>query len=655
MSIFGDLFKKPKIDAVYEVKSPNNRVVASFMVDKGQISYFVTKDDKIVLRKSRLGLILKDAEPLADNFSVVRAYSRSTDETWKAYWGEQRVIRNNYNETAIYLEETEKPNRLLTIRFRVFDDGVAFRYEVPAQPEMENMVVADELTEFSVDTNSRSWSIPAYQPDRYEYDYVEHPIYSLTESVHTPITIQTPVGHYISIHEAALYNYGSMTLKLNNSTLKSDITPLSDGMRAYVELPFSTPWRTVTIAHDALDLTTSRMILNLNDAPRDDFSWVTPTKFLGIWWAMYVGEWTWAPGERHGATTEHAFQYIDSCKRLGIPALLIEGWNDGWEGDWLENGAYNKFMESTPDFDMRAVADYGRQNGVEIIGHHETVGFIDNYEAQLEDAYKFLADHGIRYVKSGYAGSKMTINGHREYHHSQLGVLHYQRALELAAKYHIMLDVHEPIKGTGIERTWPNLMTREGARGQEYEGGALVPSHACFLPYTRLLSGGMDYTPGILDVTNFSKRIASTITRQLAYYVTIYSSMQMAADRPRIYEESHPDLFQFIRDVPTRFERTIPLLGEIGKSYVVARQEWEGTNWYIGGVTNEEGRKVELYLDFLDPDINYVATVYRDSEDAHYRDHQIGYVIEEKILRRGDKIEIYMAPGGGFAMKIRKQ
>lgn len=655
MSIFGDLFKKPKIDAVYEVKSPNNRVVASFMVDKGQISYFVTKDEKIVLRKSRLGLILKDAEPLADNFSVVRAYSRSTDETWKAYWGEQHVIRNNYNETAIYLEETEKPNRLLTIRFRVFDDGVAFRYEVPAQPEMENMIVADEITEFSVDTNSRSWSIPAYQPDRYEYDYVEHPVYSLTESVHTPLTIQTPVGHYISIHEAALYNYGSMTIKLNNSTLKSDITPLSDGMRAYVELPFSTPWRTITIAQDVLDLTTSRMILNLNDAPRDDFSWVTPTKFLGIWWAMYVGEWTWAPGERHGATTEHAFQYIDSCKNLGIPALLIEGWNDGWEGDWLENGVNNKFMEATPDFDMQAVASYARQNGVEIVGHHETVGYIDNYEAQLEDAYKYLAQYGIRYVKSGYAGSKMTINGHREYHHSQLGVLHYQRALELAAKYHIMLDVHEPIKGTGIERTWPNLMTREGARGQEYEGGALVPSHACFLPYTRLLSGGMDYTPGILDVTNFSKRIASTITRQLAYYVTIYSSMQMAADRPKIYEESHPDLFQFIKDVPTRFERTIPLLGEIGKSYVVARQEWESTNWFIGGVTNEEGRKVELYLDFLDPDINYIATIYRDSEDAHYRDHQVGYVIEEKVLRRGDKIEIYMAPGGGFAMKLVKQ
>ncbi len=655
MSLFGSLFKKPKRDAIYEVKSPNKRVVLTFMVDNGQISYFVHKDEKIILRKSRLGLILNDASPLADNFSVVRVYSRSVDENWTAYWGEQREIRNNYNETAVYLEENVEPNRLLTMRFRVFDDGIAFRYEVPAQPEMEKMVVADEITEFSVDSNSRSWSIPAYQPDRYEYDYVERPVYNLTESVHTPLTIQTPIGHYISIHEAALYNYGSMTIKLNNSSLKSDITPLSDGMKAYVELPFSTPWRTVTIAHDPLDLTTSRMILNLNDPPRENFDWVEPTKFLGIWWAMFVGEWTWAPGERHGATTEHAFQYIDACKRLGIPALLIEGWNEGWEGDWLENGVNNKFMVSTPDFDMKAVTDYARQNGVEIVGHHETVGFVDNYENQLEDAYKFLVQYGIRYVKSGYAGSKMTIGGHREYHHSQLGVLHYQKALELAAKYHIMLDVHEPIKGTGIERTWPNLLTREGARGQEYEGGALVPSHACHLPYTRLLSGGMDYTSGIFDVANFSKRIASTIVRQLAYYVTIYSSMQMAADRPQFYEESHPDLFQFIRDVPTRFERSIPLLGEIGKSFVVARQEWKGSNWFIGGVTNEEGRKVELYLDFLEPDVNYTATIYRDSEDAHYRDHQLGYVIEEKVLRRGDKIDVYMAPGGGFAIKLAKQ
>ena len=655
MSLLGDIFKKPKSDAIYEIKSPNGQLDCVFVLDHGQISYFVKKNDKVILRKSRLGLILRDMTPMADNFAVIRAYTRTVDETWKAEWGEQRIIRNNYNETAIYLEEYEKPNRLLTLRFRVYDDGFAIRYEIPAQPEMKNMVVADELTEFSVDTNSRSWSIPAYQPDRYEYDYVEHPVYALTDSVHTPLTIQSTSGHYLAIHEAALYNYGAMTLKMNGASLKVDVTPLSDGMRAYVELPFSTPWRMVIVGNNALDLITSRMMLNLNDPPRDDFSWVEPTKFLGIWWAMYVGEWTWAPGERHGATTEHAMQYIDSCKNLGIPGLLIEGWNDGWEGDWLENGVNNKFMEATPDFDMRVVSDYGHANGVELIGHHETVGYIDNYEQQLEDSYKYLKQYGIRYVKSGYAGSKMTINGRREFHHSQLGVLHYQRALELAAKYHIMLDVHEPIKSTGIERTWPNLMTREGARGQEYEGGALSPSHACYLPFTRLLAGGMDYTPGIFDVSNFSKRIASTIARQLAYYITIYSSMQMASDRPQVYENQHPDLFEFIRDVPLRWERTLPLLGDIGKYYVVARQVWESDDWYIGGVTNEEGRRVELYIDFLEPGVNYVASIYRDSEDAHYRDHQLGYVIEEKIIRNGDRVEMYIAPGGGFAIKLHKQ
>ena len=655
MGLFGDLFKKPKTDAIYEIKSPNNRVVATFMLDHGQISYFVKKDDKVILRKSRLGLSLKEASPLVDGFSVVRAYSRGIDDTWKAEWGEQHTIRNNCNETAIYLEEVEKPSRLLTIRFRVYDDGVAFRYEIPAQPEMERMVISDELTEFSVDTNSRSGSSPAYQPDRYEYDYIEHPVHTLTESVHTPLNIQTPTNHLIAIHEAALYNYGGMTLKLNGTSLKADITPLSDGMRAYVELPFSTPWRMIIIGQNELDLTVSRMMLNLNDPPREDFSWVEPTKFLGIWWAMYVGEWTWAPGERHGATTEHAMQYIDSCKNLGIHALLIEGWNDGWEGDWLENGVSNKFMQATPDFDMQIVADYGHANGVELVGHHETVGFIDNYESQLEDSYKYLKRYGIRYLKSGYAGSKMTINGRREYHHSQLGVLHYQRALELAAKYRIMLDVHEPIKSTGIERTWPNLLTREGARGQEYEGGALAPSHACYLPFTRLLAGGMDYTSGILDVSNFAKRMATTITRQLAYYITIYSAMQMAADRPQFYEVQYPDLWEFIRDVPVRWERTVPLLGEIGKYYVVARQEWDGKDWYVGGVTNEEGRKVELYIDFLEPQANYTATIYRDSEDAHYRDHQLGYVIEEKVLRQGDRLEMYIAPGGGFAIKLHKQ
>ena len=663
MGFLSALFRKQKTDAIYEVKSPNGRITLSFILDHGRIFYAVSKDEKVVVRRSKLGMELQDVAPLGEGLAVVRAYNRRVDNTWEAYWGEERQIRNNYNETTIYLEEVVKPARLLTLRFRAYDDGIAFRYEIPAQPELEKITILDELTEFSFDTNSKSWSIPAYQPDRYEYDYHEHRVHELHESVHTPLTILTTAGHYVAVHEAALYNYGSMTVKLNKrAALAADITPLSDGSRAHVTLPFSTPWRMMIIENDALDLTTSRMMLNLNDAPRGDFSWVKPIKFLGIWWAMYVGEWTWAPGDRHGATTEHAKEYIDYCRDLGLRGLLIEGWNDGWEGDWLQNGVNNKFMVSTPDFDMKEITDYGRENGVELIGHHETVGFVDNYESQLEDSYKYLQSYGVHYIKSGYAGSRMVINGQREFHHSQLGVLHYQRALELAAKYHIMLDVHEPIKSTGIERTWPNLMTREGARGQEYEGGALVPSHACFLPYTRLLAGGMDYTSGIFDVCNYTKRMATTITRQIAYFVTIYSSMQMAADRPRFYKDSYPDLFEFIKNVPLSWEKTVPLFGEIGKSYVVARQAWKSPNWYIGGVTNEEGRKVELYLDlvelyldFLEEGVNYKARVYRDGEDAHYRDNQLSYVIEDKIFRRGDRVEVYMAPGGGFAMEIIKQ
>lgn len=655
MGLLNWLFKKPESDIVQDIKSPNGRVTATFYLEHGRISYSLKKDEKIIFRRSKLGIALKDSRPFGENLSLVRIYERNIDDTWETYWGEQRLIRNNYHETAFYLEEKSDPKRLITIRFKLFDDGVAFRYEIPAQNTFKHIAITDELTEFFVDTNSYAWNIPAYQPDRYEYNYTKKAVYDLKEAVHTPLTIETTGGHYISIHEAALYDYGSMTIKLNGTALKSDITPLSDGVRAYVDLPFSTPWRTVIIGHDAMDLTTSRMMLNLNDPPKTNFSWVQPTKFLGIWWAMFVGEWTWAPGERHGATTEHTLAYIDACKALGIPALLIEGWNEGWEGDWLENGEFNKFTVATPDFDIKRIAEYAHASGIDIIGHHETVGFVDNYEKQIDDAYRFLRELGIRYVKSGYAGSKMTVSGQREFHHSQLGVLHYQRALELAAKYNIMLDVHEPIKGTGIERTWPNLLSREGARGQEYEGGALSPSHACILPFTRLLAGGMDYTPGIFDITNFAKRIASTITRQLAYYVTIFSPIQMAADRPKFYLENYPKLFKFIHDVPTSWEKSIPLLGSIGEYFVIARQDRNSPDWYIGGVTNEEGRKVELYIDFLEPGINYIAEIYRDSADAHYRDHQLGYIIEEKIFRQGDRIDIYMAPGGGFAIRLRRQ
>ncbi|MBQ9017930.1 glycoside hydrolase family 97 protein [Candidatus Saccharibacteria bacterium] len=632
-----------------EITSPDGRTVCRFAIKSGAICYQVMRDHKTIIDYSRLGFNLSGEAPLRRNLRLVRTKNRIKNEKIELQWGEDRFIDNNYHESAFYLTESTKNPRIFTVRFRVFNDAVAFRYEIPPQPKFQRLTITEELTEFNVSPNATTWKIPAYQPDRYEYNYEKSYIYNLISSVHTPLTISTPAGYFLSIHEAALYNYGSMTLKLNdNNILAADITPLSDHTKAHVNLPFETPWRLIMIADSALALTANRVMYALNPAPTMDFSWVHTLKFIGIWWAMYVGEWTWAPGERHGATTQHAIEYINAAVRLGISGLLIEGWNDGWEGNWLENGIHNSFTTPTPDFDFDAVARYARRQNIELVGHHETVGFVDNYESQLEDAYNYYAARGVRFIKTGYAGSMMTINGRHEYHHSQIGVNHYQKTIELAARKHICLDIHEPIKGTGIERTFPNLLSREGARGQEYEGGAISPSHACFLPYTRLLSGGMDYTPGIFDIENSVKRLSTTITRQLAYYVTIYSGMTMAADRPFMYEERFPDLFTFIRRVPTTYERTVPLAGEIGEYYVVARES-DDHEWYIGGVTNESSRHVILDFNFLDSN-TYLATIYADAPDAHYRDNPYAHQILKRRITRRDNLDIYLAPGGGFAI-----
>ena len=647
-SLFG------KKETEYDMPSPNGRNIAHFSLKAGRIYYSLTRDQKPIIKLSALGFKICGENDLGQNLKLIRERKTKKDETIEMLWGEDRYIRNNYNEYTFYLTETTADARILTIRFRIFDNGIAFRYEIPAQPKFQNISVQDELTEFNIDLNTAVWAIPAYQPDRYEYNYEKTAVFNLINSVHTPLTMCTPNGCYLSIHEAALYNYGSMTIKLGpGRILKSDITPLSDRTIAHLTLPFETPWRLIMLADSPIELTTNRLMYALNEPPRMAFDWVKTLKFIGIWWAMYVGEWTWAPGERHGATTEHAKEYIDAAVRLGISGLLIEGWNDGWEGDWLENGINNSFTTSTPDFDLEAVARYANTNNIELVGHHETVGFIDNYEKQLEEAYNTYAVNNVHYIKTGYAGSKMLINGRKEYHHSQFGVNHYQKTIELAAKKHICLDIHEPIKGTGIERTWPNLLSREGARGQEYEGGALSPSHACYLPYTRLLSGGMDYTPGIFDIENAVKRISTTLARQLAYYVTIYSGMQMAADRPYIYEHRFPEEFAFIREVPTNFEKTIALAGEIGRYYVVARKDRDSDNWYIGGVTDESSRKVSVNLDFLSSG-SYEGHLYTDSENAHYRDNPFGIEKHKKTVGKSDILDIYMASGGGFAIKLQK-
>ncbi|MDO4979197.1 MAG: glycoside hydrolase family 97 protein [Candidatus Saccharibacteria bacterium] len=653
------LSHQPVLQHEQKILSPDSRIECVFKLRNGEAFYSVKKDGKLIVRDSCLGLNLQGEAPLKMNLSLVRHRENKVDESWECIVGEERLIRNNYNEAIFYLTETLKEKgaepRLMTLRFRVFNEGVAFRYEVPPQPKFQRLIIKEELTEFNLDTNGGAWKIPAYQPDRYEYNYERTPIYNLVDAIHTPTAIETPDGFYVAIHEAALYNYGAMNLKLNiKGRLQADITPLSDGMKAYVSLPFNTPWRVLMIGNAPIELITNRMVLNLNDPPRDDFSWVRPIKFIGIWWAMFVGEWTWASGDRHGATTEHMIEYIDAARRLDIQGVLAEGWNNGWDGDWLQNGATTDFLHPMPDFDIEKVSQYAYEQGIEIVGHHETVGFVDNYELQLEEAYKYYTDHHINYIKSGYAGSRMTINGRKEFHHSQVGVNHYQKTVELAAKYHIHLDIHEPIKGTGIERTFPNLLTREGARGQEYEGGALSPSHCTIIPFTRLLAGGMDYTSGIFDITNGAKRLASTLARQVAYYVTIYSGMQMAADRPRFYEEVNPEVYEFIRNVPVIWERTVPLLGKIGEYYVVARLSRDQTTWFIGGVTNDQAHRVHLNLDFLEEAAIYYAEIYRDADNAHFRDNPLKIAIEAKRVTSSDFLDIWMAPGGGFAVRLRK-
>ena len=646
------LFNKSEMKQ--EIASPDGRIKLTLELENNVLFYTVAKDGRPVLSRSKLGMDICGETPMS-NLKLIRTQTKRHEEQIELEWGEDRFIDNTYNEKTFYFGEAKQPSRIFTMRFRVFNSGVAFRCEIPPQPKFQRITISDETTEFNADLNSTIWKIPAYQPDRYEYNYERTTLYELTGSAHTPFTLKTPNGYYVSIHEAALYDYGSMNIMLGeNKVVRSDITPLSDGTKAHVDLPFQTPWRVIMIAVSAIGLTTNRMIYCLNDPPKEDFSWVNTLKFIGIWWAMYVGEWTWAPGERHGATTEHAKEYIDAAVRLGIQGLLIEGWNEGWEGDWLENGIHNKFTVAENDFDLPEVARYAANKNIEIVGHHETVGFIDNYESQLEDAYNYYAANGIHYVKTGYAGSKMTVNGRREWHHSQIGVNHYQYTVELAAKKHICLDIHEPIKGTGIERTWPNLLSREGARGQEYEGGAISPSHACYLPYTRLLSGGMDYTNGIFDLTNNVKRISTTLARQLSYFVTIYSGMAMAADRPYIYENRYQDMFDFIRKVPTNFEKTIPLAGEIGEYYIVARKDRNSADWYIGGVTDENERRVHISLDFLS-DGAYEAEIYCDSEDAHYRDNPFGYHIYRKHVGSSDALDLFMAAGGGFAIRLHKQ
>jgi alpha-glucosidase len=655
------------------VSSPDGKIRVTFALQDGVPVYQVSYDGKDVILPSKLGFVFKADEPLNRNLRIATSETTSFDETWTQPWGEVKDIRNHYNELRVHLEEKTDTHRKMTLVFRVYDDGLGFRYELPKQERLTSFEIMDEQTEFVLTDNHQAWWIPAYRPQRYEYLYRKSPISffrsNTLDAVHTPLTMETADGLYLTIHEATLTDYASMTLAgAENNTLLADLVPWSDGVKVKGSTPLKTPWRTIQIAEDPGELITSYLILNLNEPNKlGDVSWVKPRKYVGIWWAMHLGIWTWGSGPRHGATTEHAKQYIDFAAQYGLPGVLVEGWNYGWDGDWTKYGF--KFLYTTPypDFDIDEVTAYATAKGVKLIGHHETAGAVANYERQLEEAFQYYRDLGVDTVKTGYVAWGQGIERRDEennvigleWHHGQFMVQHYRKVVETAAKHGIMLDVHEPIKDTGIRRTYPNMLTREGARGQEYNAwddqGGNPPEHTTILPFTRMLAGPMDFTPGIFDLlfedARPNNRVNTTLAKQLALYVVLYSPLQMAADLPQNYQDQ-PAL-QFIRDVPVDWQDTQVLHAQIGDYVTIARQDRNSDDWYIGSITDEEGRVLDAPLDFLDPDCKYVAEIYADGASAHWESNPLSIDIHQVLIDRDTTLTLELAPGGGQAVRLR--
>ena len=649
------------------VSSPDGTITINFELKGGKPFYSVQKNGNPVIIPSALGIKLSQKLQLDSNFKVVALKQSVFDETWTQPWGEQKEIRNHYNALRVDLGAASGEEKKLTIVFRVFNDGIGFRYIIPEQSAFSDIEIMDELTEFNLAGDNKSWWIKAYQWNRYEYLYQTSPV-SKIDTVHTPFTMQTDDGLFLSIHEAALTDYSSMTLaNKGNLSLEADLVPWSDGVKVRGSAPLKSPWRTIQIAGCAGDLITSYLILNLNEPNKlGDVSWVEPGKYVGIWWEMHLEKSTWSSGPRHGATTKNAKKYIDFAAKNGFKGVLVEGWNLGWDGNWIENGDKFNFTQPYKDFDIKEVAAYAAAKGVSLIGHHETGGGVLNYESQLEDAFALYKSLGVKAVKTGYVnygtGIKRIDQAGKvqgEWHHGQFMVRHYRHVVEVAAKNKIMLDVHEPIKATGIRRTYPNMMTREGARGQEYNAwspdGGNPPDYTTILPFTRLLAGPMDFTPGIFDLlyekAKPNNRVNTTLMKQLALYVVIFSPLQMAADLIENYE-ARPEPFQFIKDVPTDWETTIVLNGAIGDYITIVRKDRHSDDWYLGSITDEEGRSFEVKLDFLEQNRNYTAEIYMDGAGADWKTNPYAYEISKQQVDRTTVLKLNLAPGGGQAIRF---
>lgn len=636
----------------YIVSSPNERIQVTFKTNEGTLFYIIKKDGSVIVDNSKLGFEIQGQPKLGSYFVVTDVDEYTFDKTWLQPWGEEKNIRDHYNCLTLTLQESAEPERVLKIVFKVYDDGVGFRYEFPEQPDLKDFVVTEELTEFNLSADPLVWWIPAYGDEiDSEFLFRNNLLSDLTEKAHTPLTMEWGDTLFTSIHEAALLDYPAMTLASSGKSLRADLVPYASGIKAKLSTPFKTPWRTIQIADKPADLITSHLILNLNDPNKlGDQPWIKPGKYNGVWWGMHIKKYTWEHGPHHGASTENVKKYIDFASKNKIGGVLVEGWNEGWDGDW-SSGKFN-FTKPYPDFNIDTLTLYASAKGVSLIGHHETGGNIDNYENQLEDAFEFYQKRGIHTVKTGYVSRRP--NGDR-WQQGQQMVRHYQHVVDVAVAHEIMLDIHEPVKDTGLRRTYPNLMTREGARGMEYEAWSQgnPPGHTEVLPFTRCLAGPLDYTPGIFDLLIRSRpenKVHTTLAKQLALYVTIYSPLQMVADLPENYEGQ--PAFNFIRDVPTDWEHTRVLNAKIGNYLTIVRKDRNSDDWYLGSTTDEKGRTLTIKLDFLLPQRKYEAQIYADGEDADVETNPLAINIKQKNVTSDEFLELKLAPGGGQAIRF---
>ena len=675
--------------------SPDGQIAVGFDVLDGRPTYNVTYKGRQVIAPSRLGIDLDLGPDLIDGFEIVKTSTVSFDQTWQPVWGENKNIRNHYNELLVEMRQPST-NRLMNLRFRVYDDGMGFRYEFPEQgPGFVYFVIKQEKSEFAMTGDHTAWWI-AGDYDTQEYNYTESRLSQIRSllpgsidgnvsqtpfsptGVQTSLQLKTDDGVYINLHEAALVDYSAMHLNLNDSTMvfESWLTPDAQGNAVHMQAPAVTPWRTAIITDDACRTLASNLILNLNEpCAYGDTSWIKPVKYIGVWWEMITGKSQWSytadvpsikletidytkvkPHGQHGATTENVRRYIDFAAKHGFDQVLVEGWNIGWE-DWIGKSKDKvfDFVTPYPDFDLDGLNEYARSKGVRLMMHHETSGSIRNYERHMEKAYAFMEKYGYNAVKSGYVGN-MIPRG--EHHYGQWMNDHYLHAVKEAAKHRIMVNAHEATRPTGLCRTYPNLIGNESARGTEYEANAgLNVNHTTILPFTRLQGGPMDFTPGIFEM-DMSKLnpgntavVRSTIPRQLALYVTMYSPLQMAADLPEHYEQ-HMDAFQFIKDVAVDWDESRYLEAEPGRYIVVARKAKGSDDWFVGCTSGEQGHKSTLALDFLEPGRKYKATIYADAPDADYRTNPKAYTISTKKVTSKTRLRMAAAPGGGYAIAI---